>query len=207
MRTSVPGLVVLLLLAPSSPRADAPGCSCRGLELADLVGAASTIVLGEVTALHDAAGEPLAEVRVVERLAGELPADTLFYPVHSASWDPEEGPKVGEQALLLLEPDSEFVGTRAFWKALDRLRKGRPFFDLSYQSLGRLPIVPHEDGGGAVVRLFNVGLPPEVLSWLPEDVVPESPERVVDAWTLVEAVRRLVERPEPPPPAAAVERP
>jgi hypothetical protein len=53
--------------------------------------------------------------------------------VHSASWDPEEGPKVGEQALLLLEPDSEFVGTRAFWKALDRLRRGRPFFDLSYQ--------------------------------------------------------------------------
>jgi hypothetical protein len=87
------------------------------------------------------------------------------------------------------------------------LRKGRPFFDLSYHSLGRLPIVPREDGGGAVVRLFNVGLPPEVLSWLPEDAAPESPERVVDAWTLVEAVRRLLERPEPPPVAAAVERP
>jgi len=206
MRTSVTGLVVLLWLAPSSPRADTPDCSCRGLELADLVGAASTIVLGEVTALHDAAGEPLAEVRVVERLAGELPADTFFYPVRSASWDPEEGPRVGEQALLLLEPDSEFVGTRGFWRELDRLRKGRPFFDLSHHSLGRLPILPRVDGGGAVVHIFGVGLPPEVLSWLPEDVVAESPERVVDAWTLVEAVRRLVERPEPAPPDGVLDR-
>jgi hypothetical protein len=42
------------------------------------VGAASTIVLGEVTAVHDAAGEPLAEVRAVEFLKGELPGDTFF---------------------------------------------------------------------------------------------------------------------------------
>jgi len=201
MRTSVTGLVVLLWLAPSSPRADTPDCSCRGLELADLVGAASTIVLGEVTALHDAAGEPLAEVRVVELLKGELPGDTFFYPVRSASWDPEERPRVGEHALLLLEPDAEFVGTRAFWKALDRLRKGRPFFDLALHALGRLPILPRDDGGGAVVHLFSVGLPPDVLAWLPEDAASESTERVVDAWTLVEAIRRFVERPEPPPPA------
>jgi hypothetical protein len=126
--------------------------------------------------------------------------------VRSVSWDPEEGPKVGERALLLLEPDLEFVGTRAFWKALDRLREGRPFFDLSYHSLGRLPILSREEGGSAVVHLFGVSLPPEVLSWLPEEAAPESPERVVDAWTLVEAVRRLVERPEPAPPEGDLER-
>lgn len=206
MRTRVTELVVLLLLVSWPPRAAATDCRCRGLELADLVDEASTIVLGEVTALHDAAGEPLAEVRVVELVKGELPGDTLFYPVRSVSWDPEEGPKVGERALLLLEPDLEFVGTRAFWRALDRLRKGRPFFDLSYHSLGRLPILSPEEGGSAVVHLFGVGLPPEVLSWLPEEAAPESPERVVDAWTLVEAVRRLVERPEPAPPEGDLER-
>jgi hypothetical protein len=207
MRTSVTILVVLLLLAPTSPRAIATACPCRDLELADLVEAASTIVLGEVTALHDAAGEPLAEVRVVELLKGELPGDTVFYPVHSASWDPERGPRVGEQALLLLEPDGEFEGTRAFWKALDRLRGGRPFLDLALHGLGRLPILGRDDGGGAVVHLFDVSLPPDVLAWLPEGVAAESPERIVDAWTLVDAVRRLVERPEPPPPDGVVERP
>jgi hypothetical protein len=206
MRTRVTELVVLLLLVSWPPRAAATDCGCRGLELADLVEAASTIVLGEVTALHDAAGEPLAEVRVVDLVKGELPGDTLFYPVRSVSWDPEEGPKVGERALLLLEPDLEFVGTRAFWKALDRLRQGRPFLELSYHSLGRLPILTREEGGSAVVHLFGVGLPPEVLSWLPENAAPESPERVVDAWTLVEAVRRLVERPEPATPEADLER-
>jgi len=94
-----------------------------------------------VTALHDAAGEPLAEVRVVERLAASCRRHAL-YPVHSASWDPEKGRRSARQALLLLRAGLRVRRNPRLLEALDRLRKGRPFFDLSYQSLGRLPIVP-----------------------------------------------------------------
>jgi hypothetical protein len=197
MRTLVPLLVVLLLLAPRSPRATATACPRLDLKLVDLVSGASTIVVGEVIALRDAAGEPVAEVRVVDLLKGELSAETLFYPVRSASWDPEAAPKVGEQAILLLEPDERFEGTRAFWKALDRLRGGRPFLDLALSGLGRLPILRRDDGRDAVVHLFDTSLPPDLLAWLPEGVAPESTQRIVDAWSLVEAVRRLGETREP----------
>lgn len=200
MRTLLAPLVVLLLLASPYPRATAIACPPPELKLADLVSGAATIVVGEVIALHDAAGEPVAEVRVVELLKGELSGDTLFYPVRSASWDPEAGPKVGEQAVLLLAPDEGFEGTRAFWKALDRLRGGRPFLDLAPSDLGRLPILRQDGGGDAVVHLFGTSLPPDVLAWLPEGVAPESAQRIVDAWSLVDAVRRLVDPPEPADP-------
>jgi hypothetical protein len=198
MRTLLPLLPALLLLAPPSPQATATDCPCRDLELAELVETATTIVLGEVTALHDAAGESVAEVRIVELLKGDLPGDTIFYPVRSASWDPDEGPRVGERAILLLEPSTEFEGTRAFWKTLDRLLGGRPFLDLALSGLGRLPILARDDGVSAVVHLINVSLPPDVLAWLPEGVDAESPERIVDAWTLLDAVRRLLELPADP---------
>ena len=207
MRTSVPVLVALLALAAPSPRATATACPRQDLELADLVDAATTIAVGEVVALHDVAGEPVAEVRVIEQLKGELGSDTFFYPVWSASWDQDDWPRAGEQAILLLVSDEEFEGTRFFWKALDRLRGGRPFLDLSLSGLWRLPILRRDEGGGGVVHLFNVTLPPDVLAWLPEGVEPESPERVVDVWTLVDAVRRLVESPEPVSPVGVAGRP
>jgi hypothetical protein len=195
MRTLAPLLVAVLLLAPSSPRETATACPLVEMTLADLVSGAATIVVGEVIALHDAAGESVAEVRVVELLKGEWPGDTLFYPVRSVSWDPEEGPKVGEQAILLLGPDGAFEGTRAFWKALDRLRGGRPFLDLVPAGLGRLPILRAADGTASIVLLFDLSLPPDVLAWLPESVDPDSAERVVEAFSLIEALRRLAETP------------
>lgn len=189
MRTVFPPLAVLFLVAlPSSQSTATAGRLV--LRLADLVSDASTIVVGDVVALRDVAGETVAEVRVVDLLKGELPGDTLFYSARPFSWDPGE-PKLGERALLLLDSGEKFQGTRAFWKALDRLRAGRPFRPLALGGYGRIPMIRRGEGGDPVVHLYDVILPPDVLAWVPEGVASESPQRLVDAASLVEAVRRL----------------
>jgi hypothetical protein len=189
MRTVLTPLAVLVLVALPSPQSTATAGRLP-LRLADLVSDASTIVVGDVIALRDAAGESVAEVHVVDLLKGELPGDTVFYSARPLSWDPGE-PKVGERALLLLDSDEKFQGTRAFWKALDRLRAGRPFRPLAFGGHGRMPMIRPTEGGDPVVRLYDVILPPDVLAWLPEGSAPESPRRLVDAASLVESVRKL----------------
>ena len=197
MRTLVTPLVVLLLLAPPSPQTTAIACPRAEMTLAGLVSEARAIVVGEVVAIRDAAGEKVAEVRVIDLVKGEVDGDSLFYPLRSILWAPDAEPKAGEHAVLFLGPDDEFEGTRAFWKALDRLRGRRPFYDLARFGIGRLPIVAPVAGGEAIVQVQEMELPVDVLAWVPDGADPESQPRVVDAWTLIEAIRKLAAAPEP----------
>jgi hypothetical protein len=156
---------------------------------------ADAIVVGEVVAVHDAAGEEIVEVRVMDRLEGDVAGETFFYPARTVSWDEARAPRAGERALLILRSDERFEATRAFWKALDRVRGGRPFFDLVLPEFGRLRFDRPEDGGEDLVYLQWVRLPPEVVAWVPEGASPETSRRVVYASTLVEAVRELAAAP------------
>lgn len=206
MRTRSPLLVVLLLLAPSSPQTTATACPRVELTLAGLVSEARVIVVGEVAAIRDVAGESVAEVRVIDLLKGAVDGDSFFYPLRSIFWAPDAEPKAGEHAVLFLGAHDEFEGTRAFWKALDRLRGRRPFYDLAPLGIGRLPIVAPVAGGDAIVQVHGMELPADVLAWIPDGADPESAQRIVDAWTLVEAIRTLaaaLEQGDPSGPGAA----
>lgn len=201
MRTRPLLLVALLLLAPLSAQTTTTACPQVELALAGLVSQARAIVVGEVVAIREAAGEEVAEVRVIDLLKGEVVGDSFLYPLRSIFRTPDGKPTAGEQAVLFLGPDDDFEGTRAFWKALDRLRGRRPFYDVAPFGIGRLPIVAPVAGGQATVQVHEIELPVEVLAWVPDGADPESPRRVVDAWTLVEAIRTLAVAPAPAGPS------
>lgn len=194
MRSPVAILAVLLVLVPPVPPARA--CPSLDLRLAQLVSMAEAIVVGEVIAVREAAGEKVVEVRVLDRLKGDDGVETFFYPARTVSWDDVDAPRVGERALLFLRSDAGYEATRAFWKALDRLRGGRPFLDLALGPLGRMRFDRPADRGEVLVRLYGLRLPPWVVAWLPEGASAETPQRMLYASALVEAVRELAATPE-----------
>lgn len=193
MRQPSAVLPALLVLAASPPREAAIACPHPRVSLAELVERAPTVVFAEFVARHEVEGEAVAEVRVVEWLKGEEPVEAFFYPLRYVAWDTEEGPRKGERAVLLLEPGTGFEATRAFWKGLDALRKGRPFLVPGALGPGHLPVRRLEDGSEGILLDARVELPAGLPAWRAADGDPDFAPWMVDEWTLVAVIREMVE--------------
>jgi hypothetical protein len=108
--------------------------------LAELAKRADQILVGKVVALHNPGGHRVAEVEVVRVIKGP-PTLEAFFVLAEATWtcDISEAKK-GETALFFLAPGEDFEASRGFWRALDRLRRGAPFFQIEWSGRGRMPL-------------------------------------------------------------------
>ncbi len=101
---------------------------------------AEQVVLGRVIAVHTLAGHEVAEIEVLRVLRGAADLERVY--VHAQpTWtcDTSEA-EVGETALFLLAKGNELKAGRAFWRALDRQRRGAPFFLIEWSGRGRMPV-------------------------------------------------------------------
>jgi hypothetical protein len=101
---------------------------------------AQHVVLAEVAATHDVAGETVEEATVTRVLKGSPGVSRVFYTISSCGCGAaaRDKPKPGTPVLLLLTAGTEVEQKRSFWQALDELARPAEFFEVAWGGLGRL---------------------------------------------------------------------
>ena len=177
---------VLIALLVSLPAPALLACPDVGYELRDLVVSTRIIALGEVAELHTVAEAEVAEVFVERALKGAPPA-RFYYPVSRWHGDDGDAPQAGSRVLLFLAESDDYLGTRAFWKELDRLRAGDEFFSIAY--MGALLLTDDVDSI-FVPALFEL---PETVPATVREMADAIPGWDVAAAALLAEIEALVQ--------------